>query len=94
MALILNDFINFCSRATYLFPNKGLGIVGQHQLSVDAMDISHDGRFIASCSLDQKICFWPISFFNDIDFSSVLNDDTNLPSSQYTDRKTFFAGLE
>lgn len=81
-------------RATYLFPNKGLGIVGQHQLSVDALDISHDGRFIASCSLDQKIHFWPISFFNDIDFSNDMSDNTNLPSSQYTDRRTFFADLE
>ncbi|XP_075234496.1 WD repeat-containing protein 55 homolog [Lycorma delicatula] len=81
-------------RATYLFPNRGLGIVGQHQLSVDALDISHDGKYIASCSLDQKINFWPISFFNDIDFSDVLNDQTNLPSSQYADRRTFFADLE
>ncbi|XP_039295381.1 WD repeat-containing protein 55 homolog [Nilaparvata lugens] len=80
-------------RATHIHPNKQLGVIGQHQLSVDSLDISHDGSYIASCSLDEKISFWPIDFFNNIDLNVGIDKNTNLPSSQVTDHKTFFADL-
>lgn len=82
-------------RATYLFPHKNLGIVGHHSLSVESLDISHDGEFIASCSLDQILRFWPISYFEDISTYSVdkKEKNRNLPSSNYVDRKVFFADL-
>ncbi|RZF48543.1 hypothetical protein LSTR_LSTR011158 [Laodelphax striatellus] len=80
-------------RATHIHPNKHLGVIGQHQMSVDSLDISHDGTYVASCSLDEKISFWPVDFFNDIDLNVGIDKNTNLPSSQITDQKTFFADL-
>lgn len=82
-------------RAAYLFPHKNLGIVGHHSLSVEALDISHDGEFIASCSLDQSLRFWPISYFEDVDTFKIDKKEKhrNLPSSNYVDKKDFFADL-
>uniref|UniRef100_A0A1B6E1Q1 WD repeat-containing protein 55 homolog n=1 Tax=Clastoptera arizonana TaxID=38151 RepID=A0A1B6E1Q1_9HEMI len=82
-------------RATYLLPNRNLGIVGQHSLSVENLDISHDGEYIASCSLDQKLRFWPISYFEDLNTISSTNKNPNhnLPSSNFSNRGDFFADL-
>lgn len=85
-----------CYRATYLFPHQQLGIVGHHSLSVEALDISHDGEFVASSSVDQTLKFWPISYFEDSNFLSSLNktnNQRNLPSSNVVDRADFFSGL-
>lgn len=85
-----------CCRATYLFPHQQLGIVGHHSLSVEALDISHDGEFVASSSVDQTLKFWPISYFEDSNFLSSLNktnNQRNLPSSNVVDRADFFSGL-
>jgi len=83
-------------RATYMFPHKQLGVVGKHELSVEALDISHDGAFIASCSLDARLRFWPISYFEDCDTLVSADSKTrprNLPSSNVVDRSQFFADL-
>lgn len=78
-----------------MFPHKQLGIVGRHDLSVEALDISHDGAFIASSSVDQKLRFWPISFFENPDILDVnkRNKQRNLPSSNIVDNASFFADL-
>uniref|UniRef100_A0A1B6JR77 WD repeat-containing protein 55 homolog n=1 Tax=Homalodisca liturata TaxID=320908 RepID=A0A1B6JR77_9HEMI len=82
-------------RATYLFPNRQLGVVGRHDLSVESLDISHDGAYIASSSLDQRLRFWPIAFFEDPDLLQVdkAGRQRHLPSSNVVDRSEFFADL-
>jgi len=86
------------SRATHLFPQRHLGVVGQHQLSVESLDISCDGQFIASCSHDQKIKFWNIKYFEDIQVdgkkkAKKAEINRNLPSSKCPNVSDFFSGL-
>lgn len=86
----------FISRATYLFPHRQLGVIGQHSWSVEALDISHDGAYIASTSVDQKLRFWPIAFFEDTEFLSSVDKKSkqrNLPSSNVLDRAEFFSDM-
>lgn len=85
-------------RATNTFPMQHLGVVGQHSLSVEALDISHDGEYLASCSLDNTIQFWPISYFEDIrvkteKVSKKKKAAHNLPSSKFSNAADFFSGL-
>ena len=86
-------------RAMHLVPGRILGIVGQHSLAVEAMDISHDGELIASSSHDNDIRFWNIKYFEDfdeIDYNAKPNKSTarhNLPSSLAANRSDFFADL-
>ncbi|XP_053602445.1 WD repeat-containing protein 55 homolog [Plodia interpunctella] len=88
-------------RATHMFPQRQLGIVGQHQLPVECLDISHDGQFIASCSHDNDVKFWNISYFESLDSIIDLNHKqdkkrdmiNNLPSSTIKNASDFFSGL-
>lgn len=86
-------------RAMHLVPGRILGIVGQHSLAVEAMDISHDGELIASSSHDNDIRFWNIKYFEDfdeIDYNAKPSKAAarhNLPSSLAANRSDFFADL-
>lgn len=86
-------------RAMHLVPGRILGIVGQHSLAVEAMDISHDGELIASSSHDNDIRFWNIKYFEDfdeIDYTSKPDKKAarhNFPSSLAPNRSDFFADL-
>uniref|UniRef100_A0A182MU11 WD repeat-containing protein 55 homolog n=1 Tax=Anopheles culicifacies TaxID=139723 RepID=A0A182MU11_9DIPT len=86
-------------RAMHLVPGRVLGIVGQHSMAVDAMDISGSGELIASSSHDNDVRFWNIKYFEDFDgikYNSKPDNRTlkhNLPSSQRVNAKDFFAGL-
>lgn len=85
-------------RATHVFPQRHLGVVGQHQLPVESLDISHDGQFIASCSHDQNIKFWTVKYFEDIQVDGKRKAKkaelhNNLPSSKCTNVSDFFSGL-
>lgn len=86
-------------RAMHLVPGRILGIVGQHSLAVEAMDISHDGEIIASSSHDNDIRFWNIKYFedfDDIDYNAKPSKSAarhNLPSSLAANRSDFFADL-
>lgn len=88
-------------RATHMFPQKQLGVVGQHNLPVERLDISHDGRVIASCSHDNDVKFWDISYFESIDTIIDINQkqnkkkdmSNNLPSSSVKNASDFFSGL-
>lgn len=86
-------------RAMHLVPGRILGIVGQHSLAVEAMDISHDGELIASSSHDNDIRFWNIKYFedfDDIDYNAKPSKNAarhNLPSSLAANRSDFFADL-
>jgi len=94
--IALTGWENGSIRATYLFPHKQLGMVGQHSLSVEALDISHDGAYVASCALDNKLRFWPIGYFEDTDLMASVagtKKQSNLPSSNVIDRSQFFSDL-
>ncbi|XP_013133768.1 PREDICTED: WD repeat-containing protein 55 homolog [Papilio polytes] len=88
-------------RATHMFPQRQLGIVGQHSLPVECLDISHDGQFIASCSHENDVKFWNISYFETIDSLIDVNHkqnkkkdmSNNLPSSSVKNASDFFSGL-
>lgn len=54
-------------RAMHLVPGRVLGIVGQHQLAVETMDICNDGEYIATSSHDNDIRFWNIKYFENFD---------------------------
>ena len=87
-------------RAMHMVPGRILGIVGQHTLAVEAMDINCGGDIIASSSHDNDIRFWNIKYFEDFDDikynekPSKTAKQHNLPSSQYANRGEFFSGLE
>ncbi|XP_050675855.1 WD repeat-containing protein 55 homolog isoform X2 [Leptidea sinapis] len=88
-------------RAAHMFPQRQLGIVGQHNLPVECLDISHDGQFIASSSHDNDLKFWNISYFESIDTLINVNEKqnkkkdlrNNLPSSTVKNASDFFSGL-
>lgn len=86
-------------RAMHLVPGRVLGIVGQHSLGVEAIDICSDGEYIASSSHDNDVRFWNIKYFedfNDIKYNEKQNKKAakhNLPSSLHANRSDFFADL-
>ncbi|XP_045520685.1 WD repeat-containing protein 55 homolog [Pieris brassicae] len=88
-------------RAAHMFPQRQLGIVGQHTLPVECLDISHDGQYIASSSHNDDIKFWNISYFESIDSLINVNEkqnkrkdmSNNLPSSTVKNASDFFSGL-
>jgi len=86
-------------RAMHLVPGRILGIVGQHSLAVEAMDICNSGEFIASSSHDNDIRFWNIKYFEDFDginYNEKPNKKAtkhNLPSSLHANRSDFFSDM-
>lgn len=87
-------------RAANTVPGKQLGIVGQHSMAVETMDICNTGEFIASSSHDNDIRFWNIKYFEDFEAANVGEKITvrkertvNLPSSKFASSSNFFAGL-
>lgn len=96
----ISYIITFYSfRATNLFPNCHLGIVGHQDKSVDLMDISENGHLIASTAHFSNIVkFWNIEFFEDFDvkkhFKKIDPKEFNLPSSNVVNATQFFSGLE
>ncbi|XP_055596001.1 WD repeat-containing protein 55 homolog [Uranotaenia lowii] len=86
-------------RAMHMVPGRVLGIVGQHTLAVETIDINSTGELIASSSHDNDIRFWNIKFFeefDDIKYNSKADRKAmkhNLPSSHHTDAKDFFSDL-
>lgn len=88
-------------RATHLFPHRHLGVVGQHDLSVENVDICNNGQFIASSSHNNDIKFWNIQYFEDYDKISNKHKKhnkrkelkNNLPSSKVKNASDFFSDL-
>ncbi|XP_034949790.1 WD repeat-containing protein 55 homolog [Chelonus insularis] len=88
-------------RALGLFPNSKLGIAGQHEFSIEAIDISNDGKLIASTSHDNIVKFWNVEYFENfnLDEKEVKNvkhtaKKHNLPSSKVENPSTFFADMD
>jgi hypothetical protein len=68
-------------------------------MSVDLLDISDNGHYIASTSYFSNIVkFWNIAFFEDFDvkkhFKKINPKEFNLPSSNVVNATDFFSGLE
>ncbi|EFN68154.1 WD repeat-containing protein 55 [Camponotus floridanus] len=86
-------------RATSLFPHRQLGIVGQHDFSIEALDISNDGILIASSSHNNDIKFWNVQYFETLNITEPVKGGKqkwlkhNLPSSEINNRSDFFAEL-
>lgn len=88
-------------RGMHVVPGRNLGIVGQHSLGIEALDISNNGELIASSSHDNDVKFWNIKYFEDFDsikYNQKQNkskDLTNhLQSSKYKTAANFFAALD
>ncbi|XP_076302953.1 WD repeat-containing protein 55 homolog [Lasioglossum baleicum] len=86
-------------RATSLFPRNNLGIVGQHNFPVEAIDINNDGTLIASSSHNNDIKFWNVQYFETLDVTNRVKGGRqkqlkhNLPSSKIDNAASFFADL-
>ncbi|CAH1391661.1 unnamed protein product [Nezara viridula] len=95
--IILSGMEDGHLKAFHFFPHKEIGIVGQHTLIIESLDISHDGKIVASLSPDPIIKFWDISYLEGFLVSDVErnigNESKNLPSSEFDDRKSFFSDL-
>lgn len=87
-------------RAMHCIPGRNLGVVGQHSLAVDAMDINHSGEYIASTCDNNEVKFWNIKYFEELD-DIKYNDKQNkfkeqkhnLPSSKMGNAGDFFSDL-
>lgn len=87
-------------RALHTVPGRNLGVVGQHSLAVDAMDINHSGEYIASSSDNNDIKFWNIKYFEELDdikyhekHNKQKEQKHNLPSSKIGNAGDFFKDL-
>lgn len=85
-------------RAMHLFPHKHLGVVGQHSMNVERIDISHDAKYIASFSHNSDIKFWNIEYFEDVEVQTKKQNKkkdmkNNLPSSKIGNASDFFSGM-
>ncbi|KAL6426158.1 hypothetical protein ACFW04_009013 [Cataglyphis niger] len=86
-------------RANSLFPHRQLGIVGQHDFSVETLDISNNGTLIASSSHNNDIKFWNVQYFETLNVTESVKGGKqkwfkhNLPSSEINNRSDFFAEL-
>ncbi|KOX76824.1 WD repeat-containing protein 55 like protein [Melipona quadrifasciata] len=86
--------------ASSLFPHNHLGIVGQHNLSIEALDVNSDGTLIASSSHDNDIKFWNVQYFETLDVNERVKGGKqkqlkrNLPSSKIDNVSNFFSDLQ
>lgn len=98
-----SEWLFCCCRATHLFPHQSLGIVGQHDFSVECLDISHEGSIIASAAAAGGfVKFWNIKYIEETEVvrekkkkkkAKASQREHNLPSSQVRNTSDFFADL-
>lgn len=88
-------------RATHLFPHRHLGVVGQHNLPIECIDICNDGTFIASSGHNNDVRFWNIEYFDDFNKVNQKHKKhqkrkelaNNLPSSKVKNASDFFSDM-
>ncbi|CAG0918630.1 unnamed protein product [Notodromas monacha] len=85
-------------RAVHLFPHRVLGVVGQHEETVDRIDVSPDGKFLASTDFE-VVRFWNIAYLENIPVTEKKYDNAgsatrNLPSSRLQHAASFFSGMD
>lgn len=81
-----------------MFPHQPLGVVGQHDFSVECLDVSHNGALIASAAAaGDFVKFWNIKYIEEIEVKCTKKKkkkaELNLPSSSVRNAKDFYAGL-
>lgn len=78
---------------------RHIGVVGQHGSSIESMDINKDGTLIATSSIDNKVNFWNVEYFEEVSMTDKNKKDNdkarenNLPSSRGVNASDFFAGM-
>ncbi|XP_061393674.1 WD repeat-containing protein 55 homolog [Musca vetustissima] len=87
-------------RAVHIAPFRNLGIVGQHSMPVESLDVSNSGELIASSSHNNDVRFWNVKYFEefgDIKYNEKHNSYKekrhNLPSSKFSNASDFFSDL-
>uniref|UniRef100_A0A1A9W532 WD repeat-containing protein 55 homolog n=1 Tax=Glossina brevipalpis TaxID=37001 RepID=A0A1A9W532_9MUSC len=60
-------------KAVHVAPFRNLGIVGQHTMSIESLDISNNGELIASSLHNNGVRFWNIKYFED--FGDIKNNE-------------------
>lgn len=87
-------------RAVHIAPFRNLGVVGQHSMPIESMDINHSGELIASSSHNNDVRFWHVKYFEefgDIKYNEKHNSFKekrhNLPSSKFSNASDFFSDL-
>ncbi|XP_065359406.1 WD repeat-containing protein 55 homolog [Calliphora vicina] len=87
-------------RAVHIAPFRNLGVVGQHSMPIESMDINHSGELIASSSHNNDVRFWNVKYFEefgDIKYNEKHNSYKekrhNLPSSKVSNTSDFFSDL-
>ncbi|XP_017845490.1 WD repeat-containing protein 55 homolog isoform X2 [Drosophila busckii] len=87
-------------RACHIAPYRNLGVVGQHNMPIESMDISNNGELLASSSHNNDVRFWNVKYFED--FADIKYNEKhnaykdkrhNLPSSKCTNVSDFFADM-
>lgn len=87
-------------RACHITPFRNLGIVGQHNMPIENLDVCNSGELIASSSHNNDVRFWNVKYFED--FGDIKYNEKhntfkdkrhNLPSSKFTNAGDFFADL-
>lgn len=87
-------------RAVHVAPFRILGVVGQHNMPVEALDVNSTGELIASSSHNNDVRFWNVKYFEefgDIKYNEKHNSYKekrhNLPSSKVSNASDFFSDL-
>ncbi|XP_037812620.1 WD repeat-containing protein 55 homolog [Lucilia sericata] len=87
-------------RAVHIAPFRNLGVVGQHSMPIESLDINHSGELIASSSHNNDVRFWNVKYFEefgDIKYNEKHNSYKekrhNLPSSKVSNASDFFSDL-
>lgn len=82
-----------------MFPHRHLGVVGQHDFSIEALDVNCDGTLIASSSHDNDVKFWNVQYFETLNVADRVKGgkreqlNHNLPSSKVDTASNFFSDL-
>jgi len=82
-------------RASSLFPNKPLGIIGKHcDFPIVSVDLCKDRKYLASTSADQKVKFWNVEeLVNKAEDTKKVPKGQDLKLALNTKRNNFFSGL-
>ncbi|XP_013109763.1 WD repeat-containing protein 55 homolog [Stomoxys calcitrans] len=87
-------------RAVHIAPFKILGVVGQHNMPIESLDINSTGELIASSSHNNDVRFWNVKYFEDFGdikynekHNSFKEKRHNLPSSKFANASDFFSDL-
>ncbi|EDV94858.1 GH23127 [Drosophila grimshawi] len=87
-------------RACHIAPYRNLGVVGQHNMPIESLDINCSGELLASSSHNNDVRFWNVKYFED--FGDIKYNEKhnaykekrhNLPSSKCTNASDFFADM-